>query len=63
MDADELNGHTPLFHTVHAHANRSAPVMDLLLAHGARTDVLLPGITWGAGFAWATTCFHVTPLS
>jgi ankyrin repeat protein len=63
VDADGLNGHTPLFHAVNASANRSAPVMELLLAHGARTDVLLPGITWGAGFAWATTCFDVTPLS
>lgn len=63
VDADGLNGHTPLFHTVNANANRSAPVMELLLAHGARTDVLLPGITWGAGYSWATTCFDVTPLS
>lgn len=63
VDADGLNGHTPLFHTVNAHANRSAPVMELLLAHGARPDVLVPGITWGAGFEWATTCFDVTPLS
>jgi hypothetical protein len=63
VDGDGLNGHTPLFHTVNSNANRSAPVMELLLAHGARTDVLVPGITWGAGFAWATTCFDVTPLS
>jgi ankyrin repeat protein len=63
VDGDGLNGHTPLFHTVNANANRSAPVMELLLAHGARTDVLVPGITWGAGFPWATTCFDVTPLS
>lgn len=63
VDADGLNGHTPLFHTVNANANRSAPVMELLLAHGARTDLLLPGITWGHGFPWATTCFDVTPIA
>lgn len=63
VDADGLNGHTPLFHTVNANRNRSAPVMALLLAHGARTDVHLAGITWGAGFEWATTCFDVTPIS
>ncbi len=63
VDADGLNGHTPLFHTVNSNANRSAPVMELLLAHGARTDVHLAGITWGAGFEWATTCFDVTPIS
>lgn len=63
VDADGLNGHTPLFHTVNSNRNRSAPVMELLLAHGARTDVHLAGITWGAGFEWATTCFDVTPIS
>jgi ankyrin repeat protein len=63
VDADGLNGHTPLFHTVNANANRSASVMALLLAHGAHTDVLLNGITWGHGFPWATTCFDVTPIS
>jgi ankyrin repeat protein len=63
LDGDGLNGHTPLFQTVNSNANRSAPVMDLLLARGARTDILLTGITWGHGFPWATTCFDVTPIS
>ncbi len=63
VDAHGLNGHTPIFHTVNSHANRSAPVLELLLSHGARTDVLLPGITWGHTFPWATTCFDVTPIS
>lgn len=63
MDESGLNGHTPLFHTVNSNANRSAPVMNLLLQAGARTDILLPGITWGKGFEWETTCFDVTPIS
>lgn len=63
VDHDGLNGHTPIFHTVHAHANRSAPLMSLLLAHGARTDVRVAGVTWGRGFPWATLCFDVTPIS
>lgn len=58
-----LNGHTPLFHTVNSNANRSAPVMRLLLGAGARADLLLRGITWGKGFAWETTCLDVTPVS
>lgn len=58
-----LNGHTPLFHTVNSNANRSAPVMRLLLAAGAQPDLRLPGITWGAGFDWETACFDVTPIS
>lgn len=63
VDADGLNGQTPLFHTVNANANRSAPVMRLLLAAGARADVALRGITWGRGFDWETVCYDVTPLS
>ena len=63
VDADGLNGHTPLFHTVNSNANRSAPLMRLLLAAGARADVRLAGITWGRGFEWATVCYDVTPLS
>jgi hypothetical protein len=63
LDEHGLNGQTPLFHTVNAHANRSSPVLRLLLDAGARTDVRLAGITWGAGFEWETTCFDVTPLS
>jgi ankyrin repeat protein len=63
VDACGMNGHTPLFHTVNSNANRSAPVMRLLLEAGARTDVLLAGITWGHGYPWETTCFDVTPIS
>ncbi|HRD95270.1 MAG TPA: ankyrin repeat domain-containing protein [Rubrivivax sp.] len=62
-DAFGMNGHTPLFHTVNSNANRSAPVMKLLLQAGARTDILLSGITWGQGFEWETTCLDVTPIS
>ncbi len=63
IDSSGMNGHTPLFHTVNSNANRSAPVMRLLLAAGARTDLLLAGITWGRGFDWETTCLDVTPIS
>lgn len=63
LDPFGLDGQTPVFHTVNSNDNRSAPVLDLLLGAGARTDVLLRGITWGRGFAWETTCFDVTPLS
>jgi hypothetical protein len=63
VDESGMNGHTPLFHTVNSNANRSASVMKLLLAAGARTDIQLRGITWGKGFEWETTCFDVTPIS
>ncbi len=63
VDAEGLNGQTPLFHTVNSNANRSAPLMRLLLKAGARADVRLQGITWGRGFEWETVCYDVTPLS
>ena len=63
VDACGMNGHTPLFHTVNSNGNRSAPLMKLLLRAGARPDVLLPGIVWGKGFDWETTCVDVTPIS
>lgn len=62
-DAFGMNGHTALFHTVNSHANRSAPIMELLLAAGARADIALQGIVWGKGCAWETTCLDVTPIS
>jgi len=63
VNEHELNGHTPLFHTVNSIRNRGEPVMRLLLAAGARTDVRLAGIRWGEGFEWDTTFFDVTPIS
>lgn len=63
VDEFGMNGHTPLFHTVNSNANRSEPVMKLLLDAGARPEVRVAGITWGKGFEWETTCFDVTPIS
>ena len=63
IDEHGLNGHTPLFHTVNSIHNRSEPIMRLLLAAGARTDIQLAGITWGKGYEWETTFFDVTPIS
>jgi ankyrin repeat protein len=63
IDESGLNGHTALFHTVNSPGNRSEPLMRLLLEAGARPDIFLPGITWGRGFEWETTCFDVTPVA
>jgi hypothetical protein len=63
IDDFGLGGHTPLFHVVNSNANRSAPILQLLLDAGARTDVRIAGLTWGQGFAWETTLFDLTPLS
>lgn len=63
IDNHGLNGHTPLFHTVNSSHNRSEPIMRLLLAAGAGTDVRLAGILWGEGYPWETAFFDVTPIS
>jgi len=63
VDGSGFNGHTPIFHTVNSNANRSAPVMKMLIDAGARCDLRLPGITWGKGFEWETLCLDVTPVS
>jgi hypothetical protein len=63
VDADGLGGQTPLFHTVNSNANRSAPVMELLLDAGARVDMQVAGLTWGRGYDWETTFFDVTPIA
>jgi ankyrin repeat protein len=63
IDEYGLNGHTPLFHTVNSIHNHSAPILKMLLDAGARTDIVLRGITWGKGFEWETTMFDVTPIS
>lgn len=63
IDEDGLNGHTPIFHTVNSIHNRSEPIMRLLLAAGARTDIRVAGISWGKGYEWETTFLDVTPIS
>lgn len=57
------NGHTALFHTVNSNANRSAPIMRLLVESGAICDICLRGLDWGKGYPWETTFFDVTPIS
>lgn len=63
VDEYGLNGHTPIFHTVNSIHNYSAPILQMLIDAGAKTDIQVRGITWGKGFEWETTLFDVTPLS
>lgn len=62
-DRDGLGGHTPIFHTVNSHANRSRAVMDVLLEAHADVAAQVPGLVWGRGYEWETTFFDVTPVS
>jgi hypothetical protein len=63
VDEYGLNGHTPIFHTVNSSHNRSAPILQMLLDAGAKSDIAVRGITWGKSFEWETTLFDVTPIS
>lgn len=63
VDEFGLNGHTPIFHTVNSNANRSAPIMEMLIEAGAACDIRLDGIFWGSGYPWETVFFDVTPIS
>ena len=63
FDADGLNGHTALFHTVNSSRNRSAPIMKMLVDAGADCSVRLDGLVWGKGYEWETVFFDVTPVS
>jgi hypothetical protein len=63
VDGYGLNGHTPLFHTVNSRANRSSPIMRLLVESGADCEFFVKGLHWGKGNSWETTFFDVTPIS
>lgn len=63
VDEYGLNGHTPIFHTVNSSHNRAAPILQMLLDAGAKSDIAVRGITWGKDFEWETTFFDVTPVS
>jgi hypothetical protein len=63
VDQYGLNGHTPLFHAVNSNANRSAPIMKLLVDAGADCEYFVKGIQWGRCHSWETTFFDVTPIS
>lgn len=63
VDAHGLGGHTALFHTVNSNANRARPLMDMLLARGARADVRIAGLVWGRGFEWESAFFDLTPIA
>jgi hypothetical protein len=63
IDSEGCNGHTPIFHTVNSIANRSEPLMRMLLDTGARIDIRLDAMRWGHGYEWETIFFDVTPVS
>lgn len=63
VDDYDLNGHTPIFHTVNSNGNRSATIMRMLVDAGADCEILLKGLDWGKSYPWETIFFDVTPIS
>ena len=63
IDLHGLGGHTPIFHTVNSHANRSAPPMRPLRRVRGRLHQVVEGLTRGRGNSWETIFFDVTPIS
>ena len=63
INASGLNGHTPIFHTVNSNRNRAEPILQLLLAAGAKADCRIAGLEWGLGYEWETIFFDLTPVS
>jgi ankyrin repeat protein len=63
VDDYDLNGHTPIFHTVNSNGNRSAAIMRMLVEAGADCEILLKGLDWGKSYPWETIFFDITPIS
>ena len=56
-------GQTPLVHSANSYHHHSRQGMELLVEAGARLDVCLKGVLWGAGFEWETVIYDVSPIS
>ncbi len=63
IDEHGFGGHTPIFHTVNQHNNKSIDVMNLLLAHGAELYITIKGLIWGKGYSWETFIPAVNVIS
>ena len=63
FDEHGCNGHTPIFHTVNSNANRSEPIMRMLVEAGADCTLRVEALVWGKGYEWETVFFDVTPIS
>lgn len=58
-----FGGHTPVFHTVNQHQNKSMEMLQLLVDHGADLAFTVKGLIWGKGYEWETFIPAVNPVS
>ena len=63
VDEYGFGGQTPIFHTVNQNSNKSAEMMDFLLAHSADLELTVLGFIWGKGYEWETLIPAVNPIS
>ncbi len=63
LDENGFGAHTPVFHTVNQHANRSMDMLQFLLGHGVDLSLTVKGLIWGRGYAWETFIPSVNPVS
>lgn len=63
FDENGFGGHTPIFHTVNQHANRSLDVLKFLILKQADLTITVKGLIWGKGYEWETFIPSVNPIS
>ena len=63
LDENGFGGHTPVFHTVNQHANKSINVLQYLLGLNADLTLTVKGLIWGEGYEWETFIPSVNPIS
>ena len=62
-DENGFGEHTPIFHTVNQHANKSMDVLKFLLEQNADLTMTVKGLIWGKGYEWETFIPSVNPVS
>ncbi len=63
LDENGFGGHTPVFHSVNQHANKSIDVLQYLLGLNADLTLTVKGLLWGEGYEWETFIPSVNPIS
>lgn len=63
IDENGFGGQTPIFHTVNQILNRSADMLNFLLAKSADLQIQVKGLIWGKGYPWETLIPAVNPIS
>lgn len=63
LDENGFGGHTPVFHAVNQHANKSIDVLNYLLDLNVDLNLTIKGLIWGKGYEWETFIPSVNPIS